>query len=121
MGENVFEPSPHSSFVGNVVLIHVPAGEESPIAEPQAVSTRGESMRYLAVLFATLGLAACSTAPVTRSESQAVSPTQVLAPELQKPSIDSVVQFLLQQPLLIFVPIAHQILCAFVMCALATL
>jgi len=95
MGENVFEPSPHSSFVGNVVLIHVPAGEESPIAEPQAVSTRGESMRYLAVLFATLGLAACSTAPVTRSESQAVSPTQVLAPELQKPSIDSVVQFLL--------------------------
>src|SRR2546425_715393 len=52
-------------------------------------------MRYLAILFTTLGLAACSTAPVTRSESQAVSPTQVLAPELQKPSIDSAVQFLL--------------------------
>src|SRR5213083_1881046 len=52
-------------------------------------------MRYFAILFTTLGLAACSTAPVTRSESQAVSPTQVLAPELQKPSIDSVVQFLL--------------------------
>jgi len=41
-------------------------------------------MRYLAVLFATLGLAACSTASVTRSESQAVSPTR-----------DSVVRFLL--------------------------
>ena len=52
-------------------------------------------MRYLAILFTTLGLAACSTAPVTRSESQAVSPTQVLAPELQKASIDSAVQFLL--------------------------
>ena len=52
-------------------------------------------MRYLAVLFATLILAACSTAPVTRSESQAVSPTHVLTPELQKASIDSVVQFLL--------------------------
>ena len=52
-------------------------------------------MRYLAVLFATLVLAACSMAPVTRSESQAVSATQVLAPELQKASIDSVVQFLL--------------------------
>src|SRR5207245_3058768 len=44
---------------------------------------------------ATLGLAACSTAPITRSESQAVSPTHVLAPELQRASIDSVVQFLL--------------------------
>ena len=52
-------------------------------------------MRYLAILFTTLGLAACSTAPVTRRESQAVSPTQVLTPGLQKPSIDSVVQFLL--------------------------
>src|SRR5437867_1760458 len=51
-------------------------------------------MRYLAMLFTTLGLAACSTA-VTRSESQGVSPTQVLAPELQNASIDSVVQFLL--------------------------
>ena len=52
-------------------------------------------MRYLAVLFATLVLAACSTAPVTRNESQTVSPTQVLTPELQKASIDPVVQFLL--------------------------
>ena len=52
-------------------------------------------MRYFAVLFATLVLAACSTAPVKHSESQAVSPTQVLAPELQKASIDSVIQFLL--------------------------
>lgn len=52
-------------------------------------------MRYLAVLFATLVLAACSTAPVTRSESQPVSPAQVPAPELQKASIGPVVQFLL--------------------------
>jgi len=52
-------------------------------------------MRYLAVLFATLVLAACSTAPVTRSGSPAVSPAQVPAPELQKASVDSVVQFLL--------------------------
>src|SRR5229473_2220350 len=52
-------------------------------------------MRYFAVLFATLVLAACSTAPATRSESQAVSPTQVLAPELQRSSLDPVVQFLL--------------------------
>jgi len=52
-------------------------------------------VRHLAVLFATLVLAASSTAPVKRSESQAVSSTQVLAPELQKTSIDSVVQFLL--------------------------
>ena len=34
-------------------------------------------MRYPAVLFATLVLAACSTAPVTRSDSQAVSPAVV--------------------------------------------
>ena len=52
-------------------------------------------MRYLSVLFATLVLAACSTAPVTRSGSQAVSPTQVLTPELQNAPIDPVVQFLL--------------------------
>ena len=44
-------------------------------------------MQYLTILFATLVLAACSTAPVKRSESQ--------AGELQKASIDSVVQFLL--------------------------
>ena len=52
-------------------------------------------MRYLAVLFATLVLAACSTAPVTRSGSQSASPAQVPTPELQKASIDPVVQFLL--------------------------
>ena len=52
-------------------------------------------MRYLAVLFATLVLAACSTAPVTRSGSPAVNPAQVLTPEPQKASIDPVVQFLL--------------------------
>jgi len=34
-------------------------------------------MRYPAVLFATLVLAACRTAPVTRSDSQAVSPAVV--------------------------------------------
>ena len=34
-------------------------------------------MRYLAVLFATLVLAACSTAPVSRSQSKAVSPAVV--------------------------------------------
>ena len=51
-------------------------------------------MRYLAVLFA-LGLAACSTAPATRKQPQAASPTQAPAPEPQEASIDSVVQFLL--------------------------
>ena len=34
-------------------------------------------MRYLTVLFATLVLAACSTAPVPRSESKAVNPAVV--------------------------------------------
>jgi hypothetical protein len=34
-------------------------------------------MRYLAVLFATLVFAACTTAPVPRSESKAVSPGAV--------------------------------------------
>ena len=52
-------------------------------------------MRYLAVLLATFVLAACNRAPVPRSESRAVSPSQVLAPDPQKASIDSVVQFLL--------------------------
>jgi len=52
-------------------------------------------VRYLEIIFATLVLAACSTAPVTRSESQEVSPTHMPAPELQKTSMDSVVQFLL--------------------------
>ena len=52
-------------------------------------------MRYLAAFLATLVLTACSTAPVTRIESRAVSSTQVPAPERQKTPIDSVVQFLL--------------------------
>jgi len=52
-------------------------------------------MRYLAALFATFVLAACSKTPVTRNESQDVSPTQAIAPEMQKASMDSVVQFLL--------------------------
>jgi hypothetical protein len=52
-------------------------------------------MRYLEFLFATLVLAACSTAPVTRNQSQAVSPTQGVIPESQKAAMDSVVQFLL--------------------------
>jgi len=52
-------------------------------------------MRYLAVLFVALVLPACSTAPVPRSESPAVSSTQIPAAEPQRASIDSVVQFLL--------------------------
>jgi hypothetical protein len=52
-------------------------------------------MRYLAALLATLVLAACSTAPVARSDPQAAIPTPVLAPDPQKASIDLVVQFLL--------------------------
>ncbi|MGH9907972.1 MAG: hypothetical protein ACRD8U_20575 [Pyrinomonadaceae bacterium] len=52
-------------------------------------------MRYLVILFAALVLAACSTAPVTRTESQTASSTQPLAPQPQKASIDSVTQFLL--------------------------
>ncbi len=52
-------------------------------------------MRYLAVLIAALVLSACSSAPPSRSESPAVSPSEARAPELQNASIDSVVQFLL--------------------------
>jgi hypothetical protein len=52
-------------------------------------------MRYLVVLFAILVLAACSTAPVTRREYPAVSPTEAPAPERRQASMDSVVQFLL--------------------------
>ena len=52
-------------------------------------------MRYVLALFATLVLTACSTAPVTRTASQAVSPTQVVAPELPKASLGPVIQFLL--------------------------
>ena len=52
-------------------------------------------MRYLAILIATFVLAACSTTPVTQSESRPVSSSQVPAPEPQNARIDSVVQFLL--------------------------
>jgi len=52
-------------------------------------------MRYLTVVFATLVLAACSSTPVQRGETQAASPTQVPAPESQNAPTDSVVQFLL--------------------------
>ncbi|WP_150639749.1 hypothetical protein [Pseudomonas fluorescens] len=45
-------------------------------------------MRNLAVILAALALAACSTTPVTRSHSEAVNPVQVLAPELQKASVE---------------------------------
>lgn len=51
-------------------------------------------MRYLAVLLAILVVTACNTAPSTRSESPAASPTAVVAPP-QKESIDPVVAFLL--------------------------
>ncbi len=52
-------------------------------------------MRYLATLFAAFVAAACSTVTVERSESQAVSPSQVPVPELQTAKLDSVAQFLL--------------------------
>jgi hypothetical protein len=52
-------------------------------------------MRYVVALFAALVPTACSTAPVTRTASQAVSPTQGVAPELPKASLDPVIQFLL--------------------------
>ena len=52
-------------------------------------------MRYWSVLFCTLVLAACNTAPVTRHGSPTVSPIQVPTPEPPKASIDPVVQFLL--------------------------
>ena len=51
-------------------------------------------MRHLAVILATLFLAACGTGPVTRNESPAASPTQAPAPEPQKASTDQVEQFL---------------------------
>ena len=47
-------------------------------------------MRFFAILLTTLGLAACSTGPGRSGESQAVSSTQVPAPDVQK-----VVEFLL--------------------------
>ena len=52
-------------------------------------------MRYLAILFTTCVLAACSSAPVKHSESQAGRPTQVPASELQQASRDSIVEFLI--------------------------
>ena len=52
-------------------------------------------MKYLTVLVAILVLAACSTGPATRNESQAVSHTQLSSPEVQKASIDSAIRFLL--------------------------
>jgi hypothetical protein len=47
-------------------------------------------MRFLPIVLTTIGLAACSAAPETRADSQAVSSGQVAAPELEK-----VVEFLL--------------------------
>ena len=52
-------------------------------------------MRYAAFLFAAVVLTAGSTARALQIETRAVRPAKVLAPELQKASIDSVVQFLL--------------------------
>jgi hypothetical protein len=58
-------------------------------------------MQYRAILFAALGLAACGTAPATRSE------------------LDSVVQFLLASAAADFRAHPHR-LSAFVMCASGT-
>ncbi len=52
-------------------------------------------MRYVVALFAALILTACSSAPVTRTASRAASPTQGVALELPKASLESVIQFLL--------------------------
>lgn len=52
-------------------------------------------MRRLAILSAALVLAACTSAPVRRGESQAGDPAQVSASELQQASLDSIVEFLL--------------------------
>jgi hypothetical protein len=52
-------------------------------------------LRYIVALLVTLVFAACSTTPVSRSQSQAASPRQVLASEGQKPSTDSPMEFLL--------------------------
>ncbi len=51
-------------------------------------------MRRFTIVIAALLLAACSTAPVTRQQSQAVSTSQSVTPEAQKASIDSLVEFL---------------------------
>ena len=52
-------------------------------------------MHILEVSVAVFLITASSTAQVTRSESPAVNPNQVIAPEQQTASLDSVVQFLL--------------------------
>jgi hypothetical protein len=52
-------------------------------------------MQYLAFLLAALFLAACSSAPPLRSQSQGVNRTHAAVPESQQSSLDSVVQFLL--------------------------
>ena len=52
-------------------------------------------MRYLAIVFATIALAACSRASATHGAPQAASSTMAPAAELQNAKIDSVLQFLL--------------------------
>ena len=51
-------------------------------------------MRYVAVLFAMLGFAACRAAPASRSE-QVVSATEVAGPALHDASLDAIAEFLL--------------------------
>jgi hypothetical protein len=53
------------------------------------------SMRYVVALLVTLVFAACNTTPVSRSQSQAANPSPVVASEGQKPSTDSLMEFLL--------------------------
>ncbi|MGB3838603.1 MAG: hypothetical protein WA930_05785 [Rhodanobacter sp.] len=52
-------------------------------------------MKRVALLFAVVMLAGCSTTPVTRSASQPVPASQVLAPELQAPSASRTLPVLL--------------------------
>lgn len=52
-------------------------------------------MRYLAVPFAALALAACSTTLVTRSEPKGAGHAHGLATEMQDASTDAALQFLL--------------------------
>jgi len=63
--------------------------------DPSACAPPGGAKRVLAVLLAALVLVACKTAPVTRSDTQANSPTQARAAEPQKAPPDTVAQFLL--------------------------
>ena len=53
-------------------------------------------MRHLATLFAALILVACSTAPATRSPSQAARPVHAPASELLKASMEPPVRFLIE-------------------------